>query len=167
MQTQELLDNLGSEWVAFQQCIIDAEVMLRKNKEKFKTGLLSQSEEFRKRVGALCSDFLQQGPFTSQLTPESALEIITQFKLVIALCFESSDLYCTRGITPKRVTSGGVHLFGVAPKQHSSEETSKRWRAVGDTVPDLTYPGIEPLISRTNSKFFYQLRKTRGLLLKC
>ena len=82
-QTQEILENLGAEWVAFQQCIIDAEVMLRKNKEKFKAGLLSQAEEFRKRVGGLCSDFLQTGPFTSQFNPESALEIITQFKYVL------------------------------------------------------------------------------------
>ena len=31
-----------------------------------------------------------------------------------------------------------VHLHGLAPGQHSSEETSQRWRAVIDTVSDLT-----------------------------
>ena len=46
-----------------------------------------------------------------------------------------SNLHYTRGITPKRVTSGGAHLRGLAPGLHSSEETSQRWRAVGDTVP--------------------------------
>ena len=76
-----MLENLGSEWVAFQQCIIDTEVMLRKNKEKFKTGLLSQAEEFRKRVGGLTSDFLQQGPFTSQFTFSDALDVVANFKL--------------------------------------------------------------------------------------
>ena len=45
------------------------------------------------------------------------------------------NLHCTRGITPKRVTSGGAHLRGLAPELHSSEETSQRWRAVSDTVP--------------------------------
>ena len=28
-----------------------------------------------------------------------------------------------------------ARLRGLAPAQHSSEETSQRWRAVGDTVP--------------------------------
>ena len=30
------------------------------------------------------------------------------------------NLYCTRGITPKLVASGGVHLRGLAPGLHSS-----------------------------------------------
>ena len=42
----------------------------------------------------------------------------------------------------KRVTSGGAHLRGLAPGQSSSKETWQRWRAVGDTVSDLTAPGI-------------------------
>ena len=48
---------------------------------------------------------------------------------------QKSNLHYTRGITPKRVTSCGAHLRGLAPGLHSSEETSLRWRAVGDTVP--------------------------------
>ena len=60
-----------------------------------------------------------------------------------------SNLY-TRRITPKRVTSGGAHLRGLAPGQHSSEETSQRRRVVGDTV-NLTGPRIEPQTSRTDS----------------
>ena len=62
-----------------------------------------------------------------------------------------SNLYYTRGITPKRVTSSGAHLRCFALEQHSSEETSKRWQAVGDTVSDLTEPGIESQTSRTDS----------------
>ena len=46
-----------------------------------------------------------------------------------------SNLHYTRGITPKRATSGGAHLSCFVPGQHSSEETSRRWQAVGDTVP--------------------------------
>ena len=46
-----------------------------------------------------------------------------------------SNRHYTRGFSPKRVTSGGVHLLDLAPGQHSSEETSQRWRAVGGTVP--------------------------------
>ena len=46
-----------------------------------------------------------------------------------------SNLHYTRRITPKRVTSGGAHLRGLAPGQHSSEEASQLGRVVGDTVP--------------------------------
>ena len=46
-----------------------------------------------------------------------------------------SNLHYTRRITPKRVTSCGAHLRGLAPGLHSSEETPQRWRVVGDTVP--------------------------------
>ena len=46
-----------------------------------------------------------------------------------------SNLHYTRDITPKRVTSGGVHLRGLTHEQHSSEETSQRWRVAGDTNP--------------------------------
>ena len=47
---------------------------------------------------------------------------------------QKSNLHYTRRITPKRVTSCGAHLRGLAPGQHSSEETSQRWQVVGDTV---------------------------------
>ena len=60
----------------------------------------------------------------------------------------------TCGITPKRVTSGGAHLRGIAPGQLSSEETSQRWWAVGDTVIDLTDPGLEPQTSSTDCNVF-------------
>ena len=59
-----------------------------------------------------------------------------------------SNLHYTRRITPKRVTSCGAHLRGLAPGQHSSEHTSQRWRVVGDSV-DLTGPEIESQTSRT------------------
>ena len=42
----------------------------------------------------------------------------------------------------KRVTRGEAHLRGLAPGQHSYEETSQRWRVVGDIVSDLTGLGI-------------------------
>ena len=56
----------------------------------------------------------------------------------------------TRRITPKRVTSYGAHLRGLAPGQHSSEETSQRWRVVGDIVSGLIGLGIESRTSRTD-----------------
>ena len=48
---------------------------------------------------------------------------------------KKSNFHYTRRITPKRVTSCGAHLRGLAPGQQSSEESSQRWQVVGDTVP--------------------------------
>ena len=59
---------------------------------------------------------------------------------------------------PKHVTRGGAHLRALAhlcalapahlraqaPGRDSSEETSQRWRAVGDTVSNLTGAGSNP-----------------------
>ena len=45
-----------------------------------------------------------------------------------------SNLHHTRDITPKRVTSGGIHLRGSAPGQHSSEDSSQGWRTVDNTA---------------------------------
>ena len=63
---------------------------------------------------------------------------------------QKSNLHYTRRFTPKRVTSCGAHLRGLAPGQHTSEESSQRWRVVGDTA-DLTDRGIESQTSRTDS----------------
>ena len=45
-----------------------------------------------------------------------------------------SNLHYTCRITLKCVTSGGVYLRSLAPGQHRFEETSQRWRAVGNIV---------------------------------
>ena len=62
----------------------------------------------------------------------------------------------TRDITPKRVTSGGIHLRGLAPGQHSSEETSQRCRHSirfdqrANRTPDLSRC-IQPLRQPSSS----------------
>ena len=72
------------------------------------------------------------------------------FEVIITLRHQKPNIHYkyTRGITPKRVTSDGIHLCGFAPGQHSSEETSQRSRVVGDAVSDLTDPGIEQDLSQ-------------------
>ena len=49
-------------------------------------------------------------------------------------------------IAPKQVTTGGIHLYGLAPGQHRSEKrrSGGDWRAVDETATDLTDLGIEP-----------------------
>ena len=66
---------------------------------------------------------------------------------------KSNHIFYTTAITPKGVTSGRAHFCGFAHGQHSSEETSQGWRAVGDTVFNLT--GHEPRTSRAESNVVY------------
>ena len=46
----------------------------------------------------------------------------------------------------RRGVQGEVNLCGLPPGQHSSEETSRWWRAVGNPLSDLTGPAIEAQI---------------------
>ena len=50
----------------------------------------------------------------------NALHVVTRIT--------KTKLHYTRGITPKRETSGGHHLRDLAAGQHGSEETSRWWR---------------------------------------
>ena len=72
---------------------------------------------------------------------ESVVSIKTKIKLIFFLL----------ALRQKRTSSGVAHLRGVAPEQHISKETLQRWQAVGDTLCDITDPGIERRTSRTNS----------------
>ena len=66
-------------------------------------------------------------------------------KNLISLAFKSiCNLHHTRGITPKRVSSGGVHLRDLAPGQHSSEETSLRWESMANYL-QFNRPGNRTL----------------------
>ena len=64
-----------------------------------------------------------------------------------------SNLHNNRGITPKRVTSGGAHLRCLASGQWATQlrrnftTMASRWRHCAD----LTGPRIEPKTSRTDS----------------
>ena len=55
----------------------------------------------------------------------------------------------SRGFTPKRATSGGAHLLGLAP----GNTAPKKRRSNGEPLmaTDLTDPGIEPETFRTDS----------------
>ena len=74
--------------------------------------------------------------------PKNASELRKKIK-------SKSNLHDTRSDTPKPETCGGIPLRGLALGQHSWENTSQRWRAVGDTVSDLTCPYIDLQTSRT------------------
>ena len=81
---------------------------------------------------------------------------VKQVRLPKYLNQKKSNLHYTRRITPKRVSSCGTHLRGLAPGQHNSEESSQRRRVIESQrwrrhCVDLTGPGIEPQTSRTDS----------------
>ncbi|XP_031567025.1 dynein heavy chain 2, axonemal-like, partial [Actinia tenebrosa] len=78
-EVQEMLDQLSGEWVSFQQCLIDSDIMLKKSKEKFKTGLIISSEEFKKTVGGLFEEFQTKGPFSSAIAVKDALDQVKQY----------------------------------------------------------------------------------------
>ena len=93
---------------------------------------------------------------TDKLLLYSTVAITTHFCIKL-------NLYYTRDTTPKRVTSGGAHLRGLASGLHSSEVTSQWWRVVGDTT-NLTDPGFEPQTFRTDSVCAKQLSLTTWLV---
>ena len=59
---------------------------------------------------------------------------------------------------PACAYGGGVHLRDFAPEQNSYEETSQRWRTVGNTVFDLTGPRIDSKAFRADSGIYYVSR---------
>ena len=85
-----------------------------------------------------------------------------------------SNLHYTRGITPMRVTSGGAHLCGLAAGLHSSERTSQRWLAVGDTAPIWPTRDLNPRPSApiacaqaTNGRFVHNIKIEISIYLLC
>lgn len=79
-----MLAHLDERWQVYLQCLIDSEEILKKLREKFKSKLLQQSEEFKKNVSELVTDFKNNGPFTSSTTPEEALRQIELMKQRLA-----------------------------------------------------------------------------------
>ena len=75
----------------------------------------------------------------SAWNPEAFLNHFQIFNIIVENEFKNKS---NRGV---------VHVRGLAPGQHSSEETSQWWRDVGDTVIHWIGSGIEPQTFRTDS----------------
>ena len=84
-QIQKVLDELNGEWYAFQQCLTDSDIMLKKSKEKFKTGLLLSAEEFKKTVSILLDEFRNKGPFNSDISTDRVSKITKHFAVYAVL----------------------------------------------------------------------------------
>uniref|UniRef100_A0A8C5V6J6 Dynein axonemal heavy chain 2 n=1 Tax=Microcebus murinus TaxID=30608 RepID=A0A8C5V6J6_MICMU len=95
----EMLENLDGEWVIFQQTLLDSEQMLKKHKEKFKTGLIHSADDFKKKAHTLLEDFESKGPFTSTVGYMSALDQIAQVRaMLMAMREEENSLRSNLGI---------------------------------------------------------------------
>ena len=54
---------LSDLWKHFEECLSTGDQVLRKSKEKFKTGLLSSTDEFKRNASSLLYNFNETGPF--------------------------------------------------------------------------------------------------------
>lgn len=77
-QVLEMLESLNGEWLTFQQILLDSEQMLKKHKEKFKTGLIHAADDFKKKAHNLLEDFEFKGFSYSTALPSLALVLGTQ-----------------------------------------------------------------------------------------
>ena len=94
--------------------------------------------------------------FGKEVVVQSNLQGNFHCCLVILMIFWNtlfSKLCYTRGITPKRVTSGGNHICGLALGHHNSEETP-----LLATLCPLTGPGIESQTYRITRLFVVCIR---------
>ncbi|CAG5134523.1 unnamed protein product, partial [Candidula unifasciata] len=93
-----MLNELPQEWENFQAALVDAENMLKKNKERFKAGLLQQAEDFKKQAGELFKDFETNGPFTSHIDTDTALATIQAVRLQMETLKEQ-EMTIRRGLS--------------------------------------------------------------------
>ncbi|XP_051799543.1 dynein axonemal heavy chain 2 isoform X2 [Acanthochromis polyacanthus] len=77
---QAKCDALNEEWVRFQQMLTDSDIMLQKQKEKFKNNLISSSEKLKKKIDAAVQEFNSKGPLQSTQSTESALKQIAEIR---------------------------------------------------------------------------------------
>jgi dynein heavy chain len=70
---------LAAEWATFKQTLVDAERRLEKAKGDFREDLLQSLNEFNAQTSTLRADFLRNGPFSDEVPPERAAELITEF----------------------------------------------------------------------------------------
>uniref|UniRef100_A0A8C0I316 Dynein axonemal heavy chain 2 n=1 Tax=Balaenoptera musculus TaxID=9771 RepID=A0A8C0I316_BALMU len=95
----EMLDSLSGQWVAFQQAVLDSEQMLKRHKEKFKTGLIHSADDFKKKAHNLLEEFEFKGPFTSNVGHQAALEQIAHVRAMLnAMREEENNLRANLGI---------------------------------------------------------------------
>ncbi|XP_041842513.1 dynein heavy chain 2, axonemal [Melanotaenia boesemani] len=77
---EEMREGLNEEWVMFQQMLIDSDIMLQKNKEKFKNNLILSSEEFKTKIENTVEEFNKKGPFSNSLGTDLAEKQMAEYR---------------------------------------------------------------------------------------
>ncbi|XP_063712783.1 dynein axonemal heavy chain 2-like isoform X4 [Symsagittifera roscoffensis] len=83
-ETREKLDNLSNHYLLFQQALQEAETIIKKAKDRFKSDLISSAEEYKRKVAQFVADFYSNGPFSEEWTAGNALDKIQSYRDTIA-----------------------------------------------------------------------------------
>ncbi|XP_022235820.1 dynein heavy chain 2, axonemal-like [Limulus polyphemus] len=90
---QKMLEELDEKWNSFEGSMKQAEEMLKKNKERFKAGLLQSAEDFKQQSAYLMSEFNEKGPLNISVNSQDALFDISNFQQqVIQMREKESDI---------------------------------------------------------------------------
>jgi dynein heavy chain len=99
--------------------LVEKEKLLLQSKKQFKMGLLHATEELGRSVIHLRSDFLDRGPFSSDIDPKDALVTVAKFREEITLVQQRSA-----------ALKSGLKVFELAEAPYSE---------IVDTEKDLSY----------------------------
>ncbi|KAJ3375748.1 Dynein heavy chain 2, axonemal [Allomyces arbusculus] len=73
------LEALPAKWVSFKETLVETDSKLLESKDKFRTKLLVEVEEFKARVGNVAEDVHTKGPFTSATPSDKAHKQIADY----------------------------------------------------------------------------------------
>jgi dynein heavy chain len=104
------LERLQGNWMSFQQCLIDSEGMLKKHKEKFRTGLLHSAEDFKKTVSTLMDQFDTKGPFNEDVTIDDAMEFIARMRAELSQ-LKANESSIRKGLNIFKIEQPPSHLI--------------------------------------------------------
>ena len=79
METLDLLDTMQEGYNKYAASVHEAEEMIKKSKDKFKSNLLSNADEFKKTVANNRDEYIRDGPFGTNTSPTDALQAIAQY----------------------------------------------------------------------------------------
>ncbi|XP_075210256.1 dynein heavy chain 2, axonemal kl-2 [Lycorma delicatula] len=73
-------DGLEAQWKTFLDLVKESKEMLNVKKDNFQAGLIKEAEEFKIEAKVLLDEFLSNGPFSSDWTPDEALKYLKELK---------------------------------------------------------------------------------------
>ncbi|XP_059156869.1 dynein axonemal heavy chain 2-like isoform X2 [Physella acuta] len=159
----QLLQQLPTQWDEFKQTLTDSETMLKKHKERFKAGLLSQAEEFKKQAAELMKEFETSGPFTSTIKTDDALSAIANVYAAMDALKEQEQVI-RRGLNIFKIEQPPSKDIGALEKDLENIkavwELTKEWETNWDTWKSGKFSDLETSEMENNSvNLFKQLAK--------